>query len=70
MKTLEWSCLESEKWTRKGFGDQKNSNIDIIMTHLIRKEDIEIKFLDKIDISDHVPIEIVIQHENWIWKEL
>ena len=40
------------------------------MTHLIRKEDIEIKFLAKLDISDHVPIRITIKHGEWVWQEL
>ena len=56
MRTFGWKCIESSKWTRKGFGNQNNSNIDIIMTHLIDDKDIEIKFMEKINISDHVPI--------------
>ena len=37
MKSVGWDCWESKRWTRKGYGNQKNSNIDIVMTHLIDK---------------------------------
>ena len=40
------------------------------MTHLIDKKDIEIVFKEKLDISDHVPIQIILKHEDWEWKEL
>jgi len=40
------------------------------MTHLIEDKDIEVRFLNKIKISDHVPIEIKLKHEGWDWKEL
>ena len=29
---------------------------------MIDKKDIKIKYLDKLDVSDHVPIQIIIQH--------
>ena len=70
MKTYGWNCIESKKWTRKGYGNQNNSNIDIIMTHLIDKDDIKIEFMRKLDISDHIPIQITLKHQNWEWKEL
>ena len=37
---------------------------------MIDKRNIEIKFMDKIHISDHVPIQITLKHEGWEWKEL
>ena len=30
-----WKCHESISWTRKGWDNQKNSNIDIIVTYAI-----------------------------------
>ena len=33
---------------------------------MIEDKDIEIKWINKLDISDHVPIEIVIKHGDWI----
>ena len=70
MKIAGWTCWESARWTRQGYGKQQNSNIDIVMTHLINKKDIEIVFKEKLDISDHVPIQVILKHEDWEWKEL
>ena len=40
------------------------------MTHLIENRNIDIVFKDKLDISDHVPIQITIKHDGWEWQKL
>lgn len=56
--------------TRKGAGQQKNTNIDIIATRNIPPEEILINLLDHDElISDHRPIVIKIK-EKYIQKPL
>ena len=40
------------------------------MTHQIEEKDIDIKYAEKRNISDHVPIQVTIKHGEWEWKEV
>ena len=40
------------------------------MTHQIEDKDMDIEFKNKMNISDHIPIQITIKHGGWEWKEL
>ena len=52
-------------WTRKGAGQQKNTNIDIIVTRNIPPDEIRINLLEHDElISDHRPIMIKIKEKH------
>ena len=44
--------------------------INVVFTHLINSNDLEITYLDKMGISDHVPIRVKLKHDKWEWREL
>ena len=53
------NSFQSLNWTRKGYSDQKNSNIDIILYKNLPKEEIQCQFLPHNPyLSDHVPIAV------------
>ena len=66
MEARGWNLHESRKWTRKGQGNQRNTNIDVIASSLISKELIKTRFLkhDSL-ISDHVRIMVKIKDESF-----
>ena len=37
---------------------------------MIDETNLEVKFMEKLDISDHIPVRVKIKHENWQWREL
>ena len=52
-----WNCWTNDEWTRRGYGKQRNSNIDIIIYKGLKKEDIKIRMYEHVqDFSDHKAI--------------
>ena len=37
---------------------------------MIEEKDIEVKYMDKLEVSDHVPIRVKLRHEDWKWEQL
>ena len=66
MEARGWNLHESRKWTRKGQGNQKDTNIDVVASSMIQKEKIKVRFLrhDNL-ISDHVGIMVKIKDETF-----
>ena len=61
IRKRNWISYKSTQWTRKGVKNQKNINIDIILTRNIPKELFKVKWGEWNRIlSDHVPIFITI----------
>ena len=41
---LGWTFYESATWTRKGQGNHKNTNTDIVLTHGIENDVVRVKW--------------------------
>ena len=55
-----WKVWKADDWTRKGYGKQKNTNIDIVIYKDIEDLDIDIQCLGYDEISDHKAIKVSI----------
>ena len=53
-----WTFHESRMWTRKGYKGQKDTNIDIVITKAVQKDNIEVNWGFLTDCSDHVPVHV------------
>ena len=40
----QWKIYKSNTWTRKGNKGQKDTNIDVIFTHNMNKDNVAVKF--------------------------
>ena len=71
MEARGWNLHESRQWTRKGQGNQKDMNIDVVASSLIMEEKIKIRFLrhDGL-ISDHVGIMVKIKDDTFAASSL
>ena len=62
---MGWKIHEVQDWTRKGSGEHKNTNIDIILTRDIEEKDIKVSLLEyNENISDHKPIRVTINNKR------
>ena len=56
-----WRVWKNEDWTRKGYGKQKNTNIDIVIYKDIEDLDINIQCYQYDEMSDHKAVRVNIK---------